>query len=34
MKQNELTEFQIVWCILVGIALLTVLLDLTVWRPH
>ncbi len=32
MKQ-ELTEFQIVWCVLVGIALLTVLLDVTVWRP-
>lgn len=31
---TPLTEFQIAWCVLVGIALLTVLLDMTVWRPH
>lgn len=32
-KAYELTGFQIAWCVLMGIALLTVLMDMTVWRP-
>lgn len=30
---TELTEFKIAWCILCGIALAVVFLDLFVWRP-
>lgn len=28
-----LTEFQIVWCVVVAIALATLCMDLFVWRP-
>ena len=31
--QTELTEYQVAWCILCGIALAVVFLDLFVWRP-
>jgi hypothetical protein len=32
--ETELTEFQIIWCIVVAIALVTLLLDLFKWRPN
>ena len=31
--QNQMTEFQIVWCVVVAIALVTLCMDLFVWRP-
>lgn len=31
---EELTEFKIIWCIAVGLALVVLLMDLTVWRPN
>lgn len=33
MKDHELTEFQIMWCIFVA-ALIVVALDFLVWRPN
>ena len=31
--QNEMTEFQIAWCVVVAIAMTVLFMDLFVWRP-
>lgn len=33
MKTEELTEFQICWCVLMAFGTLALIFDLTVWRP-
>lgn len=31
---EELTEFQIIWCIAVGLALAVLFMDIFIWRPN